>query len=114
MGGSPTYAPVHELNPSSSTSFPMPTTGWAGTDEEPLAGLFEDIGTDEVHLIPSSLNIDQLRHAAEVARGVRLACEQHRAVQRPGVRCGPSPQALVGSFAGRAVEKQRFVHCRVA
>jgi alkanesulfonate monooxygenase SsuD/methylene tetrahydromethanopterin reductase-like flavin-dependent oxidoreductase (luciferase family) len=47
-----------------------PTTGWAGTDEELLDVLrrFEDIGTDEVHLIPTSSNIDQLRRVAEVAK----------------------------------------------
>jgi hypothetical protein len=27
---------------------------------------FQDIGTDEVHLIPTSSNIDQLRRVAEV------------------------------------------------
>jgi alkanesulfonate monooxygenase SsuD/methylene tetrahydromethanopterin reductase-like flavin-dependent oxidoreductase (luciferase family) len=46
-----------------------PTTGWAGTDEELLDVLrrFEDIGTDEVHLIPTSSDIDQVRRVAEVA-----------------------------------------------
>jgi alkanesulfonate monooxygenase SsuD/methylene tetrahydromethanopterin reductase-like flavin-dependent oxidoreductase (luciferase family) len=46
-----------------------PTTGWAGNDDELLAVLhkFKDIGTDEVHLIPTSSNIDQLRRVAEVA-----------------------------------------------
>jgi alkanesulfonate monooxygenase SsuD/methylene tetrahydromethanopterin reductase-like flavin-dependent oxidoreductase (luciferase family) len=46
-----------------------PTTGWAGTDEELAAVLrkFRDIGTDEVHLIPTSSNIDQVRRVAEVA-----------------------------------------------
>jgi len=46
-----------------------PTTGWAGSDEELLAVLrnFQDIGTDEVHLIPTSSNIDQLRRVADVA-----------------------------------------------
>jgi alkanesulfonate monooxygenase SsuD/methylene tetrahydromethanopterin reductase-like flavin-dependent oxidoreductase (luciferase family) len=46
-----------------------PTTGWAGSDEELLAVLrsFQDIGTDEVHLIPTSSAIDQLRRVAEVA-----------------------------------------------
>jgi alkanesulfonate monooxygenase SsuD/methylene tetrahydromethanopterin reductase-like flavin-dependent oxidoreductase (luciferase family) len=46
-----------------------PTTGWSGTDEELLDVLrrFEDIGTDEVHLIPTSSDIDQLRRVAEVA-----------------------------------------------
>ena len=47
-----------------------PTTGWAGTDEELLDVLrrFEDIGTDEVHLIPTSSNINQVRRVAEVAK----------------------------------------------
>jgi alkanesulfonate monooxygenase SsuD/methylene tetrahydromethanopterin reductase-like flavin-dependent oxidoreductase (luciferase family) len=45
-----------------------PTTGWAGTDDE-LRGVlrrFADIGTDEVHLIPTSSDIDQVRRVAEV------------------------------------------------
>ena len=47
-----------------------PTTGWAGTDDELLDVLrrFEDIGTDEVHLIPTSANIDQLRRVADVVK----------------------------------------------
>lgn len=47
-----------------------PTTGWAGDDEDLLRVLraFEDIGTDEVHLIPTSSNIDQLRRVADVVR----------------------------------------------
>ena len=46
-----------------------PTTGWAGSEDELLAMLrkFEDIGTDEVHLIPTSSDVDQLRRAADVA-----------------------------------------------
>jgi hypothetical protein len=46
-----------------------PTTGWAGSDDELLAVLhrFQDIGTDEAHLIPTSSNIDQLRRVAELA-----------------------------------------------
>jgi alkanesulfonate monooxygenase SsuD/methylene tetrahydromethanopterin reductase-like flavin-dependent oxidoreductase (luciferase family) len=46
-----------------------PTTGWAGTSDDLLAVLrdFEAIGTDEVHLIPTSSDIDQLRRVAEVA-----------------------------------------------
>ena len=45
-----------------------PTTGWAGTDDELRAVLqrFSDIGTDEVHLIPTSSDIDQVRRVAEV------------------------------------------------
>jgi alkanesulfonate monooxygenase SsuD/methylene tetrahydromethanopterin reductase-like flavin-dependent oxidoreductase (luciferase family) len=50
-----------------------PTTGWAGNDDELLAVLhtFAAIGTHEIHLIPTSANIDQLRRVAEVAK--RLA-----------------------------------------
>ncbi len=45
-----------------------PTTGWAGTEDELLDVLqkFDDIGTDEVHLIPTSNDIDQLRRVADV------------------------------------------------
>lgn len=47
-----------------------PTTGWAGSDQELLDVLhrFEDIGTDEVHLIPTSSDLDQLRRIAEVVK----------------------------------------------
>ena len=47
-----------------------PTTGWAGSDDELAEVLrgFEAIGTDEVHLIPTSSDVDQLRRVAEVAR----------------------------------------------
>ena len=47
-----------------------PTTGWAGSDDDlrdVLRG-FEAIGTDEVHLIPTSSNIDQLHRVADVAK----------------------------------------------
>lgn len=45
-----------------------PTTGWAGTEQELLDVLhrFEDIGTDEIHLIPTSSDIEQVRKVAEV------------------------------------------------
>ncbi|MEO9328015.1 LLM class flavin-dependent oxidoreductase [Gordonia aurantiaca] len=45
-----------------------PTTGWAGTETELAEVLrrFADIGTDEVHLIPTSSDLDQLRRAADV------------------------------------------------
>jgi len=46
-----------------------PTTGWTG-DEDDLRGVlraFEAIGTDEVHLIPTSTDVDQLRRVADVA-----------------------------------------------
>lgn len=45
-----------------------PTTGWSG-DEEQLAAVlreFAAVGTDEVHLIPTSTDVDQLRRVAEV------------------------------------------------
>ena len=44
-----------------------PSTGWAGTDDELAAVLrrFRDIGTDEIHLIPTSSDLDQLRRVAE-------------------------------------------------
>lgn len=47
-----------------------PSTGWAGTADE-LRGVlqrFSDIGTDEVHLIPTSSDIDQVRRVADVAQ----------------------------------------------
>jgi alkanesulfonate monooxygenase SsuD/methylene tetrahydromethanopterin reductase-like flavin-dependent oxidoreductase (luciferase family) len=47
-----------------------PTTGWSGSESELAAVLrsFEAVGTDEVHLIPTSSDLDQLRRAADVAR----------------------------------------------
>jgi alkanesulfonate monooxygenase SsuD/methylene tetrahydromethanopterin reductase-like flavin-dependent oxidoreductase (luciferase family) len=46
-----------------------PMTGWAGSEDELVAVLrkFEEIGTDEVQLIPTSSDLDQLRRAADVA-----------------------------------------------
>jgi alkanesulfonate monooxygenase SsuD/methylene tetrahydromethanopterin reductase-like flavin-dependent oxidoreductase (luciferase family) len=46
-----------------------PSTGFAGSQDELAATLrsFAAIGTDEVHLIPTSDDIDQLRAAADVA-----------------------------------------------
>lgn len=45
-----------------------PTTGWAGTDDELVAVLrgFAAIGTDELHLIPTSTDIGQLRRVADL------------------------------------------------
>ncbi len=45
-----------------------PTTGWAGSEEELAAVLrtFEAIGTDEVQLIPTSSNLDELHRVADV------------------------------------------------
>jgi alkanesulfonate monooxygenase SsuD/methylene tetrahydromethanopterin reductase-like flavin-dependent oxidoreductase (luciferase family) len=50
-----------------------PTTGWVGTDDELLDVLrkFEGIGADEVHLIPTSADVDQVRRVADVAREFR-------------------------------------------
>lgn len=47
-----------------------PTTGWAGTEDELLDVLrrFEDVGTDEVCLIPTSSDIDQVRRVAEAVQ----------------------------------------------
>jgi hypothetical protein len=44
-------------------------TGWAGSEDALLAVLrkFEGIGADEVQLIPTSSDLDQLRRAADVA-----------------------------------------------
>jgi len=47
-----------------------PTTGWTG-DEDDLRDVlraFEAIGTDEVHLIPTSTDVEQLRRVADVAK----------------------------------------------
>ncbi len=48
-----------------------PTTGWAGSEDELMAVLrkFEEIGTDEIQLIPTSSDLDQLRRAADVVDG---------------------------------------------
>ncbi|HTM86208.1 MAG TPA: LLM class flavin-dependent oxidoreductase [Mycobacterium sp.] len=45
-----------------------PTTGWAGTEDDLAVVLrrFAAIGTDEVHLIPTSSDLDQLHRAAAV------------------------------------------------
>ncbi|MGV0835854.1 LLM class flavin-dependent oxidoreductase [Mycolicibacterium thermoresistibile] len=47
-----------------------PATGFAGSEQQlhDVLGGFRDIGADEVHLIPTSSDVDQLRRAAEVAR----------------------------------------------
>lgn len=45
-----------------------PTTGWAGTQDDLRAVLarFADIGTDEIHLIPTSSDLEQVRRVVEV------------------------------------------------
>jgi alkanesulfonate monooxygenase SsuD/methylene tetrahydromethanopterin reductase-like flavin-dependent oxidoreductase (luciferase family) len=47
-----------------------PSTGWAGTEHELSSKLheFEEIGTDEVHLIPTSSDVGQLRAVADVVK----------------------------------------------
>ncbi|KAA1249378.1 LLM class flavin-dependent oxidoreductase [Mycobacterium simiae] len=61
----------HYLNwiPAEYVDAMAPMTGWAGSEEELVAILrrFEQIGTDEVQLIPTSSDIGQLRCAADVA-----------------------------------------------
>jgi len=51
-----------------------PTTGWAGTQDDLRAVLarFADIGTDEIHLIPTSSDLDQVRLVADVVADLRL------------------------------------------
>ena len=46
-----------------------PTTGFAGGEDELAAVLraFEAVGADEIHLIPTSSDVDQLRRAADEA-----------------------------------------------
>jgi hypothetical protein len=45
-----------------------PMTGWAGSEDELVAVLrkFEQVGTDEIQLIPTSSDLGQLRRAADV------------------------------------------------
>lgn len=52
-----------------------PTTGWAGTQDELAEVLrgFAAVGTDEVHLIPTSSDLGQLRAVSEVIAEVRRA-----------------------------------------
>lgn len=47
-----------------------PTTGWAGTEGSLLDTLraFEAIGTDEIHLIPTSSDLGQLQRVADVVK----------------------------------------------
>jgi alkanesulfonate monooxygenase SsuD/methylene tetrahydromethanopterin reductase-like flavin-dependent oxidoreductase (luciferase family) len=63
---------LHYMNwiPAAVVDAMAPTTGWAGNDDELLDVLqkFSGIGTDEIHLIPTSSDIDQLRRVAEVAK----------------------------------------------
>ncbi len=47
-----------------------PSTGWAGNEDELSSVLrtFDDIGADEVHLIPTSSDVDQVRRVADVVK----------------------------------------------
>lgn len=52
-----------------------PMTGWAGTEEQ-LADVlrrFADVGTSEIHLIPTSSDIGQLRRVADVVADFHTA-----------------------------------------
>lgn len=64
----------HYMNwiPASYVDAMAPTTGFAGGQDELRSVLqkFADIGTDEVHLIPTSSDIDQVRAAADVVAGL--------------------------------------------
>lgn len=50
-----------------------PSTGWSGSQEELATRLraFQAIGADEIHLIPTSSDIDQLNQVADVAKDFR-------------------------------------------
>jgi alkanesulfonate monooxygenase SsuD/methylene tetrahydromethanopterin reductase-like flavin-dependent oxidoreductase (luciferase family) len=61
---------LHYMNwiPATVVDAMAPWTGWAGNNDDLVAVLqrFCDIGTDEIHLIPTSSDIDQVRRVAEV------------------------------------------------
>jgi hypothetical protein len=77
MGGDDARAQVHAhlrryMNwiPAEFVDAIAPTTGWAGSEDELHSVLkgFEAIGSDEVHLIPTSSDISQLQRVADVAK----------------------------------------------
>jgi len=49
-----------------------PTTGFAGSEDDLVAVLreFEAIGTDELQLIPTSSDLDQLRRVADMVKAI--------------------------------------------
>ena len=49
-----------------------PTTGFAGGEDELAAVLreFEAVGTDEIQLIPTSSDLDQLRRVADLVDAI--------------------------------------------
>ncbi|HEY9315138.1 LLM class flavin-dependent oxidoreductase [Williamsia sp.] len=51
-----------------------PTTGWSGSEDELAAvlGEFAAIGTDEVHLIPTSSDTGQLDRVSEIVKDLQL------------------------------------------
>jgi hypothetical protein len=51
-----------------------PSTGWAGTEDQLAETLarFAAIGTSEVHLIPTSSDIGQVRRVADVVADLKL------------------------------------------
>ena len=76
-----------------------PSTGFAGSQDELLTVLreFADIGTDEVHLIPTSSDIGQLRAAADVVEGLRRSAWRERAC-----RANDTPRQLALHARSRA------------
>ncbi len=50
-----------------------PSTGWAGNEDEFVSVLrkFDDIGTDEIHLIPTSSDVGQLRAIADIVSTIQ-------------------------------------------
>ena len=52
-----------------------PSTGWAGSEDELAEVLrgFAAVGTDEVHLIPTSSDLGQLRGVADVVAEITRA-----------------------------------------
>ena len=50
-----------------------PSTGWAGNEDEFVSVLrkFDDIGTDEIHLIPTSSDDGQLRAIADIVSTIQ-------------------------------------------
>jgi alkanesulfonate monooxygenase SsuD/methylene tetrahydromethanopterin reductase-like flavin-dependent oxidoreductase (luciferase family) len=49
-----------------------PTTGFAGSEDDLVRVLreFEAVGTDEIQLIPTSSDVDQVRRVAEIVRAI--------------------------------------------
>lgn len=60
----------HYLNwiPAEYVEAMAPSTGWAGSEDDLVEVLrrFEAVGADEIHLIPTSSDVDQLRRVADV------------------------------------------------